>query len=187
MEFIKIKALWKDYPDNLYRVFLFKKDITLEEVNYYICLLIKGRLTDEVVFKGDNDTFYGSTEFSEIHDTIPYEDIKLSDALDKFKQLTFRYDPEGDDYEFIVKRASKNIYEYPIKTDCLLVEAKGDGIIDGNISKLYDIMENEEEVNSLGFDYYHDFDFDAINREIILENIDFPFEWHKPDGLSHNF
>ena len=39
-------------------------------------------------------------------------------------------------------------------------------------------MENEEEVNSLGFDYYHDFDYDLINREIILGNIDFPFQWH---------
>ena len=179
MEFMKVKALWKDYPENLYRVFLFKKDINLEEVNYYLCLLFKGRLTDEVVFECNKDTFYGSNDFSETHDVIPYEGVKLSDVLDKYKQIIFRYDIDGDDYEFIVKRASKNTYEYPFKTSCILVEAKGDGLLDGDISKLYEMMEAEEEMNSLGYNYYHSFDYDDINSKIILEEVDFPFTWQK--------
>ena len=35
MEFIKIKVSWKDYPENLYRIILVKKDITLEKKGYY--------------------------------------------------------------------------------------------------------------------------------------------------------
>ena len=38
MEFLKIKVTWEDYPENLYRIILVKKNITLEELDTFITI-----------------------------------------------------------------------------------------------------------------------------------------------------
>ena len=142
MEFIKIKVTWEDYPENLYRIILVKKNITLEELNDVLCLLLKTRFEHLSLFRAGKTT-YINEEYVELPNQIPYENVKLADVLDKEKQILFDYDL-GAGYRFIVKRCSKYFYEYPFKTNAILVEARGDGIFEDNMSDLYSIMENEE-------------------------------------------
>lgn len=142
MEFIKIKVSWKDYPENLYRIILVKKDITLEELSYSLCLLLKTRFEHLSLFRCGED-IYIDEDSAEEYEWISFNNVKITDMLDKYKQISFEYD-SGEGYSFLVKRCSKYFYEYPFKTDAILVEAKGDGIFEDNISGLYSIMENEE-------------------------------------------
>ena len=192
MEFIKIKVTWEDYPENLYRIILVKKNITLEELNDVLCLLLKTRFEHLSLFRAGKTT-YINEEYVELPNQIPYENVKLVDVLDKEKQILFDYDL-GAGYRFIVKRCSKYFYEYPFKTNAILVEARGDGIFEDNMSDLYSIMENEEldeseeRTGSFGellpkdYNFFQEFDYDYINSALI-KGISYFLSW-QDDGLN---
>ena len=192
MEFIKIKVSWKDYPENLYRIILVKKDITLEELSYSLCLLLKTRFEHLSLFRCGED-IYIDEDSAEEYEWISFNNVKLIDMLDKYKQISFEYDT-GEGYSFLVKRCSKYFYEYPFKTDAILVEAKGDGIFEDNISGLYSIMENEEfdeneeRIGTFGeplpkdYNFFQEFDYDYINSALI-QGIPYFISW-QDDGQN---
>ena len=82
MEFIKIKVSWKDYPENLYRIILVKKDITLEELSYSLCLLLKTRFEHLSLFRCGED-IYIDEDSAEEYEWISFNNVKLTDMLDK--------------------------------------------------------------------------------------------------------
>ena len=91
MEFIKIKVSWKDYPENLYRIILVKKDITLKELSYSLCLLLKTRFEHLSLFRCGED-IYIDEDSAEEYEWISFNNVKLIDMLDKYKQISFEYD-----------------------------------------------------------------------------------------------
>lgn len=191
MKFIKIKASWEDYPDRLNRIFVIREDLSLYDLGVTLCKLFKTKFEHMFLFEGDNCVYEDETRvLDSLKRAYDYKKKKALDVLLDNKKLKFIYDT-GEYYCFIVKKISKQIYEYPILCDALLLEANGDGIFEDNISGLVDLMEGEIDENSLvSFgeelpeDYNFDvaFDIDYINYMLIL-NIPF-FESWQDDGRN---
>lgn len=182
MEFIKIRASWEDYPENLYRVLLINKNLTLYELGDLLCTLFKTHFEHDFMFKGDDNCVYHNKESLSSYSSIPhiraydYKEKLAEDVLVDNKKLTFTYDLE-EGYDFLVKKISKTIYEYPIDCKCLLLEAKGDGIFEGNLNGLLELMEgdisedtfkaNHENYDRATYNFDTKFDIDYINAELI--------------------
>lgn len=191
MKFIKIRASWDEYLDRLNRTLLIREDLSLYELGVILCKLFKTKFEHMFLFEGDNCVYEDETwVMDSLRRAYDYKEKKALDVLLDNKKLEFIYDT-GEYYRFLVKKISKQIFEYPIKCDALLLEATGDGIFEDNISGLMDLMEGEIDENSLvSFgedlpeDYHFDvsFDIDYINLMLIL---DIPFfESWQDDGRN---
>ena len=187
MEFIKIRASWNDYPESLYRVMLVDKDITLERLAFALKILFKTQFEHLSQFKVGR-TFYVPSDEMDDYDfenkVYDWEKVTLLNALEEKKFLTFAYDL-GEGYEFLIKKISQKTYELPIKASVLLLEAKGDGIFEDNISCLEDYLEgkiDEDSLNSYDEDFQNDYDFDVkfdidyINR-MLIQGIKYFVSW----------
>lgn len=191
MKFIKIRASWDEYLDRLNRTLLIREDLSLYELGVILCKLFKTKFEHMFLFEGDNCVYEDETwVMDSLRRAYDYKEKKALDVLLDNKKLEFIYDT-GEYYRFLVKKISKQIFEYPIKCDALLLEATGDGIFEDNISGLLDLMEGEIDENSLvsfGEDLPEDYNFDVsfdidyINLMLIL---DIPFfESWQDDGRN---
>lgn len=191
MKFIKIRASWDEYLDRLNRTLLIREDLSLYELGVILCKLFKTKFEHMFLFEGDNCVYEDETwVMDSLRRAYDYKEKKALDVLLDNKKLEFIYDT-GEYYRFLVKKISKQIFEYPIKCDALLLEATGDGIFEDNISGLMDLMEGEIDENSLvsfGEDLPEDYNFDVsfdidyINLMLIL---DIPFfESWQDDGRN---
>lgn len=191
MKFIKIRASWDEYLDRLNRTLLIREDLSLYELGVILCKLFKTKFEHMFLFEGDNCVYEDETwVMDSLRRAYDYKEKKALDVLLDNKKLEFIYDT-GEYYRFLVKKFSKQIFEYPIKCDALLLEATGDGIFEDNISGLMDLMEGEIDENSLvsfGEDLPEDYNFDVsfdidyINLMLIL---DIPFfESWQDDGRN---
>ena len=193
MKFFRVRIRYDDFPNLLNRLLLIREDITLKEAGRVFAALLKARDFQGSLFLGDRkETLYKDPDsdftLPEATKTVDQSAVFLKDALEENNRLRFLYDPKAF-YLFTITLSSKKTFALPIRTDAILLEAKGDGIFEEDREGLDAFLEegvkgyyevHPEKDLPKNYDYNPEFDLDDINLKLAVEENPIFENWSRP-------
>lgn len=192
MKYYKLKISWEDAKNKLYRTCYIPSDLYLGELGYLLCILFKTKFEHAFMFTDHESIDYVDDSFDNEEEIIgykvvKYKKVKAVNAIKKYPKLQFVYDL-GDYYCFDLQLNLKDYFDLPILYPIILVDAKGDGIFEDNITGLRNVvLNNSKDPNDfisfgeyLGKKYNFDckFDYSLINMALLFGRDDFD-DWNK--------